>query len=351
MDGICEMLHHLCDAMIVSGYEKSSDNVVLELLKKYGILHEIDTIGNVIFKKEGSGTLTLMIVAHYDEIGFAVKYIDDDGYIYISPAGGVDLSILPGQRVVIRHDDSFVYGVIGSQPIHIKKQSKSNNKTTDISDLWIDIGVNGVDNIKNMVAVGDSISFAPNFTMLNNGIVTSKSLDDRSGVAVLLSLFIKLKEIKISNYKCIYFVATSQEEMGLRGAQVAGYNINPDICIAMDVSHATDYPTINLKKYGDIRLGNGAIIPLGANFDNKLQTKLKNSAQKNNIPYQLDSIPSNSGTDIATIQLIRGGCQSGLISLPCRYMHTPLEAISIKDMESAIDILKNFILSDFTIDS
>ena len=128
-------------------------------------------------------------------------------------------------------------------------------------------------------------------------------------------------------------------------AQVAGYNINPDICIAIDAAHATDYPSINNRKYGDIRLGEGAVLPIGSNFDISLQMRLKDNADKRNISYQLDSIPCNSGTDIASIQLIRGGCQSGLISIPCRYMHTPTEAISLKDLESAIDILESFIIS------
>ena len=348
MDKLIDTLHLLCDAAIISGYEKTSDNIIVRLLEEVGIVPIVDTIGNVIFKKEGSGDKTLMVVAHYDEVGFAIKYIDDDGYAYLSPVGGVDASILPGQRVVVRHENDLFFGAIGAQPIHMKNLNKNNgNKSIEISDLWVDIGVCGKKDVKKKIDIGDPVSYAPNFSQLGSGVVSSKSLDNRAGVAVLLSLFEKIKDRKISNYKSIYFVASAQEELGMRGAQVAGYNINPDICIAIDATHATDYPSVNNRKYGDIRLGKGAVIPYGSNFDISLQMRLKDNADKRNISYQLDSIPCNSGTDIASIQLIRGGCQSGLISIPCRYMHTPTEAISLKDLESAIDILESFIISKY----
>lgn len=346
MATLIETLHLLCDATIISGYEKTSDNIVVELLEKIGVSPIVDTIGNVIFKKEGIGDKTLMVVAHYDEVGFTIKYIDDDGFAYLSPVGGVDVSILPGQRVSIHHENSYIYGVIGSQPIHIKSSNKNNgNKSIDISDLWVDIGANDKNSVKNRISIGDPVSYAPNFSELGNGIVASKSIDNRAGVAALLSLFKSLSDKRISNYKCIYFVASSQEELGMRGAQVAGYNINPDICIAIDATHATDYPTINNKKHGDIRLGRGAVVPFGSNFDISLQRRLKEIADKQAIAYQLDSIPCYSGTDIAEIQILKGGCQSGLVSIPCRYMHTPTETISLDDIDSAVNILSYFICS------
>ncbi len=346
MDKLIDTLHLLCDAAIISGYEKTSDNIVVRLLEEVGVVPIVDTIGNVIFKKEGTGNKTLMVVAHYDEVGFTIKYIDDDGYVYLSPVGGVDASILPGQRVVVYHENNLIFGVIGAQPIHMKNLNKnSGNKSIEISDLWVDIGVCGKKNIREQIAIGDPVSYAPNFSEQGNGVVYSKSLDNRAGVAVLLSLFEKINDRRISNYKSIYFVASSQEELGLRGAQVAGYNINPDICIAIDATHATDYPSVNNRKYGDIRLGRGAVIPFGSNFDVSLQRRLKEIADMHVVAYQLDSIPCNSGTDVAEIQILKGGCLSGLVSIPCRYMHTPTEIISIDDIDSAVDILSNFICS------
>lgn len=346
MDKLIDTLHLLCDAAIISGYEKTSDNIVVRLLEEVGVVPIVDTIGNVIFKKEGSGDKTLMVVAHYDEVGFTIKYIDDDGYAYLSPVGGVDASILPGQRVVVRHENNLFFGVIGVLPIHMKNLNRnSGNKSIEISDLWVDIGVCGEKDIREKIAIGDPVSYAPNFSEQGNGVVSSKSLDNRAGVAVLLSLFDRINDRKISDYKSIYFVASSQEELGLRGAQVAGYNINPDICIAIDATHATDYPSVNNRKFGDIRLGRGAVIPFGSNFDISLQHRLKEIADVYTLAYQLDSIPCNSGTDVAEIQILKGGCLSGLVSIPCRYMHTPTEIVSVDDIDSAVDILSNFICS------
>ncbi len=344
MDALVEILRPLCDALVVSGYEKTSENTVSKLIKKEGIKHSVDTLGNIIFKKDGTGDLTLMVVAHYDEVGFSVKYIDDDGYIYLSPVGGIDVSVLSGQRVTICHNEQHIPGIIGAQPIHMKNPNKNNSKSVDISDLWVDVGISDAGRVNDKVSIGDSVSFSPNFSELNDNLVSSKSLDNRAGVAALLSLFKRLCDKKIAKYKSIYFVASSQEELGMRGAKVAGYNINPDICIAIDATHATDYPTVNNKKYGNIKLGQGAVIPFGSNFDISLQRQLKDIAIGNGIAYQLDSIPSYSGTDIATIQVLKGGCRSGLISIPCRYMHTPSEVISVKDITSVVDILSNFVL-------
>ena len=334
------LINKLCCSSFVSGCEiQDQCNAIVEQLTNLGIPFEQDVIGNVVFVKEGYGEKSLMLVAHYDEIGFSVKYIDDSGFIYFSANGGVDASILSGQRVIITHEGHPIYGVIGAKPIHmINNTRNSNNKSIDISDLWIDIGVTEKTDITKIVSVGDAISFQPFCVDLRAGVFTSKSVDNRVGVALLFSLYEKLRNIDI-NYKKIYFVFSSQEELGLRGARIAGYNIKPDICIAIDVTHATDYPTINKNKFGDIRLNRGAVIPLGSNFTPSLQKELRSIAKDNNIPYQIESLPNHSGTDISEIQLSRGGCVSGLISIPCRYMHTPIEIASYKDIKSVEDIL------------
>lgn len=334
-----ELIKELCSASFVSGCEVSDvDNILLEYLKSHNIPYEIDTIGNIVFQRTGKGEKVLMLVAHYDEIGFSVKYIDDNGYIYFLPVGGVDVSILRGQKVVIKHNGTLVCGVIGVKPVHMKDSGRNRHNEIDISDLWIDIGVTEKEDVENMVAVGDQISFFTNFTNLNNEVFASKSIDNRVGVASLLSVYERIKDVDV-NYKSIYFVLSSQEELGLRGARVAGYTINPDVCIAIDVTHATDYPTINKHKYGDIKVNKGAVIPVGSNFSASLQKELRRLATENNIPYQIESLPNYSGTDVSEIQLSRDGCESGLISIPCRYMHTPVEMASYGDIQCVIEIL------------
>ncbi len=339
------LIKDLCCLSIVSGCEIiNQNNAVIDYLNNHNVLFEQDVLGNIIFKKTGKGEKTLMLVAHYDEIGFSVKYIDDNGYIYFSAIGGVDTSILRGQRVVIIHNGHLIDGVIGAKPVHMINNARNgnNNKGIDISDLWIDIGVTEKkEDIRELVSIGDPISFPPNFSELKNDIFSSKSIDNRVGVAALFLLFEELQNI-IVNYKNIYFVLSSQEELGLRGARVASFTLNPDICIAIDVTHATDYPTINKNKFGDVRLKQGAVIPTGSNFTPTLQKCLRDIAKKREIPYQIESLPGHSGTDISEVQIIRGGCASGLISIPCRYMHTPIETASYNDIRSVVDILFDF---------
>lgn len=342
MQNIKEILQDLCEISAVSGYEPTMQKFFVDFLNKKGIRPATDTIGNIILKKNGSGDKILMIVAHYDEIGFSIKYIDDNGYIYLSPIGGIDISIMRGQKVNIHHDGNIICGVIGTLPIHMKVGQGNNNKPIEYSDIWVDVGM-AEEHIRDFVSIGDPVSYVPNFTTLAEDIVASKSLDNRAGVAALFSLYNSVKDKEITNYKTIYFVASAQEEVGLRGVQIAGYNINPNISIAIDATHATDYPSVNKKKYGEVKLGEGAVIPIGSNFDYSLQSRLKELALGNEIKFQADAIPCNSGTDISAVQLIRGGCSSGLISIPCRYMHTPYEVMSIKDISAAINIILQII--------
>ena len=178
---------------------------------------------------------------------------------------------------------------------------------------------------------------------MRNNIFSTKSVDNRVGVAILVSLIDKLHNINTDAN--MYFVFSVQEEVGLRGVITAGYNINPNVGIAIDVTHATDCPTINKNAFGEIRLGKGPSIPIGPNFNNLVQNKLRDIAIQNHIDYQVESISGYSGTDVVELQVARGGCQSGLLSIPCRYMHTPIEMASYDDVLSAIEILYKFCLN------
>lgn len=339
---LVSLIKGLCSLSSPSGNESEVSTYIKNLLADVKNINvDIDSLGNVYIKKQGRTRNTIMLVAHCDEIGFTVKYIDDNGYIYFTPIGSVDPSILKGQRVSIKHDNSTINGVIGVQPIHLKKNARNKNTDIDFSDLWIDIGVwQPNQKISEYVSVGDPITFAPNYQDLENGLFSSKSIDNRTGVAVLLSVLQAIKDAE-TDYT-IVFVLSVQEELGLRGARVAGYRINPDICIAVDVNHATDYPTVDKKKNGDIRLNFGCVIPIGANFNMQIQNELRIMAKQKNIAVQTESVPCYSGTDIADIQLSRHGVKTGLISIPCRYMHTPIEVASFHDIQSAIDIIATY---------
>lgn len=339
-----DTLKELCSISSPSGYEYLCMDLILDCINKFDnqINVDNDVLGNIYFKKQGESDKALMLVAHYDEIGLSIKFIDDCGYIYFTPIGGVDTNVLRGQKVLISHCDSQILGVVGTMPIHLSSQQKR-NADSDISELWIDIGVKSKEEAEQIVSIGDPITFYPNFCELPNGMFISKSIDNRAGLITLLSVYKQIKNIATEH--TIYFVASVQEELGLRGVKTATYSITPDICIAIDVTHATDYSAINKRKYGYIGAGNGAVIPKGPNFNFLLQQELCDIAKACNIKHQIESISGHSGTDIAEAQLSKTGCQAGLISIPCRYMHTPVEIASFGDIESAINILVNYCLT------
>ena len=333
------ILKELCSISSPSGYEMNITSHLKHYLSRYDkIAVTEDSIGNIIVKKNGSSNRDIMLVAHCDEIGFAVKYIDESGYIHFSPLGGIDPTILRGRDVVIMHRGAPICGVIGARPVSLSKNNKS--KDIDISDLWIDIGVGSRSEALNSVSVGDPITFKPHYNELCNNIFSTKSIDNRVGVAILMTLIDRLHDV--GTVENIHFVFSVQEEVGLRGVITAGYNIHPNIGIAIDVTHATDYPTINKNAFGEIKIGGGPSIPVGPNFSSLVQNKLRDIAAQNNIAYQVESISGFSGTDVAELQLLRGGCQSGLLSIPCRYMHTPIETASYDDVLFAIEILFEF---------
>ena len=320
-----------------SNFEMPVQQILKDFVEQYVDDCWIDVQGNLIAHKKGQSDKTLMLIAHADEIGFMVKYIDEAGFIRFAKIGGVDVDLLQGLQVVIYHSEKKIRGVIGK----IKRNNnKESNTQIDINELWIDIGASSKEEAEKMVSVGDIITFEPSFSTLPNNLVVCKSADDKVGLLVMASVLKNLAQYKTDAN--LYIVSSVQEEIGLRGAVTASYNIKPDVCIAIDVTHATDYPTMNKNTHGDIKLNSGVVIPLGANVNNQLQKQLKEFAISQNIDYQTEALPSRSGTDASAVQISRGGVVTGLVSIPCRYTHSPIEIVSKNDICSAINLLTEF---------
>lgn len=340
MDTVKDILSSLTSISAPSGYEMPIVQFLKDKLSIYSNLRiDEDVLGNLIVTKKGKTDKNIMLVAHCDEIGFAIKYIDEQGFVRFTPIGGVDVSLLKGQVVNILHCDTIIQGVVGAKPIHLSRNEK-NNRGFDVSDMWIDIGAEDKETAMKLVSVGDPITFTTNYIELKNDFIAAKSIDNRSGVAVLLSIIERIHNVDTSNNIVVVF--SVQEEIGLRGVITAGYNIHPDVSIVVDVTHATDYPSINKNACGEIRLGAGPVIPIGANFSMEIQNILRNIAKSNNIQFQIESLPGFSGTDAAELQLQHGGCLLGTISIPCRYMHSPIEISSYNDITHAIEILGEY---------
>ena len=298
-----------------------------------------DANGNCIAHKQGLGP-KIMLMAHADEIGLMISYIDDRGFLYFKEIGGVDTDILPTQHVTIMGKKGPIKGVIGRKPIHLQEKSE-NKKGLSPEDLWIDIAAKDKDDALSKVQIGSVATFEPNATSLSDNLVLSKSLDDRIGLAVLMGVARNLPQI-ISEAD-IYIVASVQEELGARGAKMVTEAIRPDIGIAIDVTHATDYPSMSPVKDGDIALGKGPVIPLGPNMTKGINQLLATLAAQKAFPYQVEAIARPTGTDAREIQVAASGIKTGLISIPCRYMHTPSEVVSLADTDNAIALLTEFL--------
>ncbi len=297
-----------------------------------------DVNGNCVAHKKGNGP-KVMFMAHADEVGLMISYVDDRGFLYFNQIGGIDTNILPGQRILIQGKQGLVTGVIGRKPIHLQGELECGKKLSP-EDLWIDIAAKDKAEALSMVQVGSVATYATMPVILSDAHILSKSLDDKIGVAVLIGLAHNLQSISTD---CdIYLVASVQEELGARGAQMVTEAILPEIGVAIDVTHATDYPTMSPTKDGDISIGKGVVIPLGPNMNKGINHKLTSIAESNKIPYQVEAIAKPTGTDARMIQVAGKGVKTGLISIPCRYMHTPSEMVSLADADNAITLLTEF---------
>ncbi len=325
-----------------SGAESAVREFLEQQLSSYVDKSEVDGLGNLVLYKYAANrdsAKTLMLVAHMDEVAMMVSLIEENGYIRVSKVGGIDENIMRGQEVVILHDGSPISGVIGSIPFHMKKDNPQ--KDIDISDLWIDLGASSKDEESRIVAVGDYVLVDSGFRLLENDCVCAPACDDKVGVSALWDVLEKLhKEVLNINLVVVF---SAQEEIGLRGAKVAAFSLRPDVCIAVDVTHASDYPCVNKIKYGDIRLGKGIVVPIGPDFSPSVQNQIIQVANSNKILVQRLAQPMSSGTDIHAIQNETRGCLTGLVSIPCRYMHSPVEVVSTDDIMNCADLLYQYV--------
>ncbi len=318
-------LEKLVRAFGVPGFEDEIRAIVREHMGKYADEVRVDRLGNVIGVVNGSD-LSVMIAAHMDQIGFMVTGFTEDGYLVIRPMGGVNPETLRASAVRIKGKKGFVYGVIGEKPPHLGKD----NEKKDFKDLRVDIGVDSREEAEKIVDIGSVGTYIDNYYDLGNRIVAT-ALDDRSGIYTML----KTME-NFESEATVYFVATAQEEVGLRGAKVSGYGIYPDIAIAIDVTHAR-MPSMG-KDELSVELGKGPTIGVGPTGHPKLVQHFMRAAVE--IPYQLEANPSRSGTDADVLQLSRDGVATLVFSIPLRYMHSSVEMVDKKDLNNTITLLR-----------
>ena len=327
---IKETLFELSNAISIGNIHDASD-IAAGALSKYA---ETSQNGiSVTGKMSGECDYTLMLEAHIDEVGFVVTHIDNDGFLTVKNCGGIDLRMLPARAVTI-HGKEKIKGVFCSTPPHL---SNGAAEYDDISDLKLDTLLG--EKAKDIISVGDFVTFSSRAASLHGSRVAGKSLDNRAGVVCLLELARRLNGKKLPFN--IVFSFTDAEELGNRGAKTAAFDLSPDEAVVLDVSFA-DGPDIPNCDCG--RLSGGAMIGISPILDKKLSQRLISVAKENDISYQTEVMGGRTGTDCDVISISKSGVKTALISIPLRNMHTDVDIVDINDIKSVCDLLENYIL-------
>jgi endoglucanase len=339
-----DFLQTLVNTPSPSGQERRGQRVWLDYVQAFADETFSDAYGNCVAMLNKGGSPRLMLAAHADEIAMSVNYIDDNGFIYVRKVGGVDAAITRAQRVVIHTRQGPVKGVVGNVAPHLTKND-GERKLPKIEDLFIDIGVSKRKDAEALVRIGDPITLVDEFEILRGDIAVARAFDNRIGTwAVAETLRLLAAEKKRLKAE-ICAVSNIMEEVGLFGARQIAYSLKPDAALVVDVTHATDYPTVSKQQHGDIKLGAGPALTHGGCNHAAMVERLEEVAKQHKIPLQHEAISATSGTDTDVIFWTRGGIPSALISLPNRYMHSPVEVVNLKDLQYIPQLMAAFALS------
>ncbi len=347
-----KIIKNLTETQACSGSESRIREYIKKTIEPYCDEIEMDILGNLfcIIKgnaKSNEPKLKVLLDAHMDEIGFMVRFIDKNGFIRFSQVGGQNPRILPGQKVTIHSTSGEeIVGVIGEKPIHLLKP-EDRKKGIDMEELFIDIGFSKDVDVKKYISVGDYIILKQECIKLSgNQRICSKAFDDRAGCFVMIKLIMELFQLKDTLNKDLIFQFAAQEEIGVRGATVGAYKITPDLAIAIEVTHAIDFPGVSKDKFYECNLGSGVSISVGPNLYPKVTKLLIDTAKEEKIPYVLEAEPRPTPTDARAIQMTKAGIPCALVATPLRYMHTNIEVIEYQDLLHTINLLKSFLLKD-----
>ena len=334
-----DLIKQLTEAYGPPGYEQAVRDIIQQHISPHADQVEVDHLGNLHAVKKGDGEgVKIMLAAHMDEIGLMVKYVDDDGFIKFVKVGGWFDQTLLNQRVIFHTEKGVITGVIGSKPPHVMKEEDRKN-VVKADDMFIDVGATSKKDAQKLgILEGTSITIDREFHHMANDMVTGKAFDNRAGLVMLIEA-LKRTDTDVT----VHAVGTVQEEVGLKGAKTSAFGLSPDVAIATDVTIAGDHPGIE-KKDSTIEIGKGPSITVLDGSGRGLITSepvlkwLKETAKREKIPYQLD-VSSGGTTDATAIQLTKAGITSGTISLPTRYIHSPVEVINLRDLDKCAELI------------
>ena len=332
---IKDVLFDLCSADGVSGDEFSAASIAYNELKKFTDSAYVDDFGNVFARIDNKKKKTVLLDAHIDQVGFVVNYITDDGFLRFSPVGGIDKRLLPAQQVEIISKNGKIPGVITSVPPHLSNES---DKAPSYDDLYIDAGLSG-DEAKKIIPLGSRVLFKSEPTTLIGDRISSKALDDRAGVAVILRSLELVGDLSGYNIDIAF---SCQEETGESGAKMLSFRSECDLAIAVDVSFALSKGE-DKKKCGE--MGKGPMIGISPSLSKAFSDSLIKIAAEKDIPYQLEVMGGETGTDADAISVSKGGVKAVTVSIPLKYMHTPVEVIALSDIENTAVLISEFLKS------
>jgi endoglucanase len=332
-------LKSLLETPSPSGFERPVQELVRSWTKSYADEVHTDRHGNVIAVRNPEGQPRIMLAGHCDQIALMVQYIDDNGFLYVQPIGGWDMQILLGQKLTVWTRTGPLSAVVSRRAPHLMT-TEEKNKVPHFHDIWVDIGAKDRKEAEELVSCGDPVTFALGYQELRNQLVVSPAMDDKVGVWTVMETLRLLhgRDLRAA----VFCVSTVQEEIGLRGATTSAYGIHPTIGIAVDVCHATDTPGNDKKQIGETKVGAGPALFRGPNINPRVFERLEETAKSKEIPVQIRGAPRATGTDANVIQLSRDGVATGLIGIPNRYMHSPVEVVCLEDLERAAHLLAEF---------
>lgn len=335
-------LNDLLSARSPSGYEAEAQAVVDSYVGPCADIYQKDAVGNRVAHLKGpDGAPVLMMTGHMDELGLLITYVDKEGYLYFETIGGIDLTTVSGRRVDILTRNGIVKGVTGRRAIHLLDEEER-RKIPKKHNLWIDIGAKDKKEALSRVRIGDVAVYNQAFESLTGSIGIARAFDNKSGCYAVCEAFRRLAGARESLQATIVSVATSQEEIGCRGARAVAGGVRADFAIAVDVGHATDHPECDNRRFGEIKLGGGPIITRGPNANPVMFERLVALAEDGNIPFQIEADPRPTATDGRELQMGLGGVPTAVVSIPLRYMHTPSEIVDLQDIENTVRLLVAF---------
>jgi len=339
-------LFELLETPSPTGFEMPGQRVWANYLSKFADSVECDSYGSTWATLKGKSDRIVMLEAHADEIGYMIKYVTKEGFLYMDRVGGSDAATGRGRRISILGDKGVVEGVVGNTAIHLRRDDLANEKAPKVHELWVDVGASSQEEVEELgLRVGHPAVYADGPTEMGKDRLVSRAIDNRIGGFMIAQVMKKIAASKKKPAFTLVCLNAVQEEIGGYGAKMATHRIEPDVCVCTDVTHATDTPALSAPMYGRVDLGSGPSVTHGSASHPLVVERLIEVAKKNKIPLQHEAAGRFTGTDTDSIYHSRDGVPSALVSIPLRCMHSVVEMASYRDIETTTALMSGFVES------